>query len=133
MARKPDWIPDRKAFPKAVRVAVLKRSGGMCELPGCGAVGAEFDHYPKPVAFGGESVLENCRLLCRPHNADLGVETAAQAAEADRKGGRTGQYARQQRRKEKGVKSKFQSRGFSKTHRKKLNGTVERIYPSDEV
>lgn len=126
MQRRPDWIPARKAFPKAVRVAVLKRSGGMCELPGCGAVGAEFDHYPKPVAFGGESVLENCRLLCRYHNAMLGVETAGQAAEADRKGGRTGQYARQQRRKSAGKSSKLKSAGFSKKHRKKMNGTVER-------
>lgn len=126
MQRRPDWIASRKAFPKAVRVAVLKRSGSMCELPGCGAVGAEFDHYPKPVAFGGESVLENCRFLCRHHNAELGAETATQAAQADRKGGRTGQYARQQRRKEKGLTG-LRSQGFSKTHRKKMNGTVEKI------
>lgn len=127
MQRRPDWIAPRKAFPKAVRVAVLKRSGSMCELPGCGAVGAEFDHYPKPVAFGGESVLENCRFLCRQHNAELGAETATQAAEADRKGGRTGQWARQKRRKEAGGSSKLRSQGFSKTHRKKMNGTVEKI------
>lgn len=131
MSRRPDWIPERKAFPKAVRVAVLKRSGGMCELAGCESVGREFDHFPVPVAFGGESVLENCRYLCREHNAEFGVETAEQAARADRKGGRTGQWARQQRRKEAGKSSKIQNRGFSKTHRKKLNGTVERIHPAD--
>lgn len=133
MSRRPDWIPPRKAFPKAVRVAVLKRSGGMCELPGCGAVGAEFDHYPKPVAFGGESVLENCRLLCRCHNAMFGVETAEQTVTADRKGGRIGQYARQQKRKAKGQGSKLRSQGFRKDIRRKMNGTVERVQTSDSV
>lgn len=133
MSRRPDWIPKRKAFPKSVRVAVLKRSGGMCELDGCSAPGKEFDHYPKPVAFGGESVLENCRLLCREHNAELGVETASQAAEADRKGGRAGQYARKQRRKEKGQSSKLRGQGFRKDLRRKMNGTVERVCPKNEV
>ncbi len=133
MSRRPDWIPKRKAFPKAVRVAVLKRSGGMCELEGCNSVGAEFDHYPKPVAFGGESVLENCRLLCRAHNAELGVETAGQAALADRKGGRAGQYAKQKRRKAKGQGSKLRSQGFRKDIRRKMNGTVERIERQTEV
>jgi len=131
MQRKPDWIDPRKAFPKAVRVAILKRSGGMCELPECCSVGAEFDHYPTPVAFGGESVLANCRFLCRFHNAELGVQTASRAAEADRKGGRTGQWARKQRRKEAGKESKLQGQGFSKKYRKKMNGTVERIEIED--
>jgi len=131
MQRRPDWIEPRKAFPKAVRVAVLRRCNSMCELPGCGAVGAEFDHYPTPVAFGGKSVLENCRFLCRAHNAMFGIETAGQAAQADRKGGRTGQWARQQRRKESGRSSKLQGQGFSRKYRKKMNGTVERIEIED--
>lgn len=126
MARRPEWIPKRTAFPKAVRAAVLKRSGAMCEIAYCGAVGDEFDHI-KPVAFGGESTLDNCRYLCRYHNAELGSETATRAAESDRKGGRTGQYARQQRRKESGRSGNLRSAGFSKTYRKKLNGTVEKI------
>lgn len=105
----------------------------MCEFPGCGEVGKEFDHYPKPVAFGGESVLENCRYLCRSHNAEFGVQTASDAAKADRQGGRSGQYARNKSRKEKGLASKLQGQGFSKTHRKKMNGTVERIEIEDQV
>jgi len=133
MSRKPDWIEDRKAFPKAVRAAVLNRSGGMCEIDGCAAVGAEFDHI-KPVAFGGESILDNCRLLCRYHNAGLGIETAAQAAKADRKGGRSGQYARLLKRKELGLNSKILNKGFNTKYRKKLNGKVElRDYPEPEV
>lgn len=127
MSRRPDWIEKRRAFPKDVRFEVLRRSKGMCELDGCTAVGKEFDHYPKPVAFGGESVLENCRFLCREHNAELGAETATQAAQADRKGGRSGQYARQQRRKDKGFGSTIKSQGFNKQYRKKMNGKVEKI------
>jgi 5-methylcytosine-specific restriction protein A len=108
VTRRPDWIPKRKPFPKAVQAEILKRSGGMCEMPGCGNVGKEFDHYPKPVAFGGESTLENGRLLCRPCNAETGTETAKDAAKADRQGGRSGQYARRQR----AGGSRIKSRGF---------------------
>lgn len=124
MARKPDWIAPRKAFPKEVRLAVLKRSGGMCEIEGCPKVGSDFDHII-PVAFNGPSTLENCRLLCRDHNAEKGGDEATRAAEADRKGGRTGQWARLQARKKAGQGSKIQGRGFSKQYRKKMNGTVE--------
>ena len=126
MTRRPDHIPKRKPFPKAVQAAILQRSGGMCEMPGCNAVGKEFDHYPKPVAKGGLSTLENGRLLCKPHNASTGIQTAKEVAKADRQGGRSGQYARRSRAKATGKHKQIQSAGFSKTLRRKMNGTTGR-------
>ena len=121
-SRRPDWIPDRKPFPKAVQVEVLKRSGGVCEMEGCNRVGKEFDHYPTPVAFGGPSTLENCRLLCRKCNQETGVETGQDAAKADRQAGRSGQYARRQKAKAEGRYRGIQSPGF-RGHRK-FNGQI---------
>ena len=96
MGRRPSHIPKRKPFPKAVKLAVLKRSGGSCEAEGCGNPGRDFDHIDA-VAFGGESTLENCQLLCRQCNADKAIDEARRAARADKKGGRSGQYARRKR------------------------------------
>lgn len=121
MTRRPDWIPKRKPFPKAVTEAVQERSGGTCEAEGCIRPGAEYDH-DLPVALGGESTLENCRLLCSVHHA---IKTAADVkaiAKADRASGRSGQYARRQR----AGGSRIKSRGFDATYRKKMDGTVER-------
>ena len=64
MTRRPDHIPTRKPFTKAIKAVVLKRSGGMCEAPDCTRPGKDFDHV-RPVAIGGESTLENCQLLFR--------------------------------------------------------------------
>lgn len=110
MSRRPDHIPKRKAFPKSVQAAILKRSGGMCEMPGCCSVGKEFDHYPKPVANGGPSTLANGRLLCRPHNASTGIQTAKDATKADKQAGRIGQYARRANAKAKGKHRSIPSR-----------------------
>jgi hypothetical protein len=126
MSRRPDHIPKRKAFPKSVQAAILQRSGGMCEMPGCKAVGKEFDHYPKPVAKGGLSTLENGRLLCKPHNASTGIQTAKDVAKADRQGGRSGQYARRAKAKAAGKHRQIQSPGFDTRYRKKLDGTTVR-------
>jgi hypothetical protein len=38
MSRRPDHIPRRKAFTRPVKAAVLQRSAGMCEAPGCDRV-----------------------------------------------------------------------------------------------
>ena len=120
MTRRPDHIEKRKPFPKAVRLAVLYRSQGVCEADGCSAVGKDFDHI-KAVAVGGKSTLENCRLLCRECNAADGVLVAKAAAKADRQGGRSGQYARRKRngpqlqsRNQWPTGRKIQSRGFGR-------------------
>jgi 5-methylcytosine-specific restriction protein A len=122
-SRRPDWIAKRKKFPKSVLVEVLRRSGNMCEMEGCTAVGSEFDHI-KPLAIGGDDSLENCRLLCRKCNAALGVETAKQVAKADRAGGRSGQHARRTRAKEAGTYRGIPRREFDKRFKKKLSGEV---------
>jgi hypothetical protein len=129
MSRRPDHIPKRRPFPKAVRAAILKRSGGMCEMPGCCSVGKEFDHYPIPVAMGGPSTLENGRLLCKPCNASTGIQTAKDAAKADRQGGRSGQKARRDRAKAKGKHRPIPSRPLrsgSKIQSRKFEERKER-------
>lgn len=100
-SRRPDHIPKRKSFPKAVKVAVLNRSAGMCEASDCTNVGRDFDHI-KPVAIGGKSDLQNCQFLCRKCNAAKGILEAREAAKADRAGGRSGQQARRARAKAEG-------------------------------
>ena len=121
MSRRPEHIPRRKAFPKPVKAAVLQRSAGMCEAPGCERVGRDFDHI-KPVATGGDNSLDNCQLLCRPCNASKGVTEAQDAAKSDRQGGRSGQYARRQRAKEEGRYKPIAGRGFAGS--RKFNGEV---------
>lgn len=125
MSRRPDHIPRRKAFTRPVKAAVLQRSGGMCEAPGCDRVGRDFDHV-RPVATGGDNSLGNCQLLCRPCNAAKGITEAQDAAKSDRQGGRSGQYARRLRAKEKGTYKPIPGRGFDRQWKRKLNGLVER-------
>lgn len=125
MTRRPDHIPRRKAFSKPVKAAVLQRSGGMCEAPGCTNVGRDFDHI-RPVAIGGDNSYDNCQLLCRKCNAAKGVQEAQEAAKADRQSGRSGQYARRLRAKEKGTYKPIPGRGFDRQWKRKLNGRVER-------
>lgn len=123
MSRRPEWIDERKPFPAAVRKAVAKRSGGVCEIEGCKEKATDFDHCPIPVAFGGPSTYENCRHLCREHNAAKGRVEAKMAIRADKMGGRIGQQARRKAGKTK----KIPSRGFDTRYRKKMNGqTVAR-------
>lgn len=113
MTRRPDHIPTRKPFSKAIKAAVLKRSGGMCEAEGCNRPGKDFDHV-KAVAFGGKSTEDNCQLLCRECNAEKGIQEGRDAAKADRQGGRSGQYARRQRAKANGTYRKIPGKPFAK-------------------
>jgi uncharacterized low-complexity protein len=64
----------RKAcVPAKVKREVVKRDEGKCQWPThgggiCGAtVRLEVDHVV-PRGRGGTSTVENCRILCRPHN-----------------------------------------------------------------
>jgi uncharacterized low-complexity protein len=66
----------RKAcVPAKVKRDVLKRDEGKCQWPThdggiCGATArAEIDHVV-PRGMGGPSTVENCRILCRPHNLE---------------------------------------------------------------
>jgi len=121
VSRRPSHIPRRKAFTRPVKAAVLQRSGGMCEAPGCDRVGRDFDHV-KPVAIGGDNSLDNCQLLCRPCNAAKGIVEGRDAAKADRQGGRSGQYARRQRAKEEDRYRPIAGRGFAGS--RKFNGEI---------
>jgi len=62
----------REHVPAHVQRAVWKRDGGRCVWPldGGGVCGSthqvELDHID-PVAKGGPSTIENCRVLCRVH------------------------------------------------------------------
>ncbi len=62
----------REHVPAHVMRAVWKRDGGRCQwaIDGGGICGSthqvELDHI-EPVARGGPSTIDNCRLLCRPH------------------------------------------------------------------
>ncbi len=125
MSRRPDYLPTRKPFSKAIKAAVLKRSGGMCEAPDCNRPGKDFDHV-KPVAIGGKSTEDNCQLLCRECNAAKGVQEARDAAKSDRAGGRSGQQARRARAKAAGKHKQIPSPGFDTRYRKKMNGTTVR-------
>lgn len=109
MSRRPDYLPTRKPFSKAIKAEVLKRSAGMCEMEGCNQVGRDFDHV-RPVAIGGASTLDNCQLLCRDCNAAKGIQEARDAAKSDRAGGRSGQQARRARAKEAGKHKAWPSR-----------------------
>ena len=113
MTRRPDHIPTRKPFTKAIKAVVLKRSGGMCEAPDCTRPGKDFDHV-RPVAIGGESTLENCQLLCRTCNAAKGIQEARDAAKADRSGMRSGQQARRARAKAAGTHKKMDAKPWPK-------------------
>jgi hypothetical protein len=59
--------------PAAVRRAVQERDGGCCawRLENGGVCGSkrrlQYDHV-RPKALGGESTVENVRLLCQAHN-----------------------------------------------------------------
>jgi len=70
--------PDRtkrpsRYIPADVRHAVERRDGGRCSYVSpdgtrcCETRNLEFDHI-KPFALGGESTVENLRLVCRGHN-----------------------------------------------------------------
>ena len=63
------------SVPAKVKREVLKRDGGRCQWPTgdggiCGAtVRLEVDHVT-PRGQGGPSTVENCRILCKPHNLE---------------------------------------------------------------
>lgn len=122
MTRRPAHIAPRKAFPVAVRNAVIARSGGVCEKQGCAGIAAEFDHGI-PVALGGASTFENCFHLCAECHRKKTALDVKLIAKADRVGGRSGQFARRQKAKAEGRHHPIKSRGFQGS--RKFNGEVK--------
>ena len=122
MTRRPDWIPPRKNFPKAVMDAVKARSGGVCEMRRCKRKACDVDHVIAD-AKGGPPTLENAMHLCEPCHARKTPIDVAAIAKSDRQGGRSGQAARRRRAKAAGKHRaipgrKLQSKPISKPIRK---------------
>lgn len=121
----------RENFSRALKRAAQKRSGGRCEvhlLPPdlteitgatCDRVAEEFDHVFAD-CLGGDASLENCAHLCKVHHK---VKTATdQKYRAKRNKHRIDREKRDKKRAQ--PKPKMQSRGFSKTLKRKFNGEV---------
>lgn len=75
----------RREFPRKVRAAAFLRANGACER--CGArlkVGeGEVDHV-LPDALGGEPVLANAEVLCRPCHAGKSADDVRRIRKSDR-------------------------------------------------
>lgn len=102
----------RQSFVGADGVRVAECAGGcgkhIARLSASGVwnklVPADFDHIDEQ-AHGGEHTLANCQALCSGPDSCHAKKTAefvSLNAAADRKAGRTGQYARRMERKARG-------------------------------
>ncbi len=103
----------RREFPRSVKVAAFKRSGGYCE--DCGqklfAGNIEYDHGQADF-FGGEPTLHNCRVICRGcHRSKTSASAPIMAK------------TRRQEAKNAGIR-KPKSRLWHPTLRKRMDGTV---------
>jgi len=118
----PEWIgatPDT-AIPPRVRLRVFEAHGGVCHISGRKIRAGEKWEADHVIALinGGENREANLApALSDKHKAKTAADVR-QKADVARK-----------RQKHLGIKTdsgrKLQSRGFDKTRRKKLNGTVE--------
>lgn len=125
IGREPEeWIgatPDTPV-PDRVKLRVFRRYDGRCYLTGTKIrTGDAWDvEHVKAVGLGGENRERNLRpALKEPHKVKTKADTA-RIRKADR-----------QARAHLGLKPKpkrpLKSRGFDKTRRKRMDGTVERI------
>ncbi len=65
-------VGKKRYIPKSVKLTALKRSNGKCQ--NCGSrEKLQFDHI-RPYAKGGQSKLENMRILCRNCNLREGIK-----------------------------------------------------------
>ena len=118
----PEWIgatPDT-AIPPRVRLRVFEAHGGVCHISGRKIRAGEKWEADHVIALinGGENREANLApALSDKHKAKTAADVR-QKADVARK-----------RQKHLGIKTdsgrKLQSRGFDKTRRKKMNGTVE--------
>ena len=119
----------RAEFTASIKRKAFQRSGGVCEvhrlphalgLPEtCDGVAKELDHI-MPCILGGEATLDNSAYLCKAcHRAKTDLDVADKSK-------RNRHRVRDDRPKpgwfQKG--RKLQSRGFDKTHTKRMDGTV---------
>jgi 5-methylcytosine-specific restriction protein A len=127
IGREPEeWIgatPDTPV-PDRVKLRVFRRYGGVCYLTDTRIkTGDAWDvEHVKAVGLGGENREGNLRpALKEPHKVKTKADTA-RIRKADRVA-----------KKHLGLKPKsktpIKSRGFDKSRRRRMNGTVERIVP----
>lgn len=118
--------PARRSLRAWETAQLMQQQAGFCA--GCGtklyAGFFDADHII-PLACGGTNDLTNFQLLCKVcHNAKSRGEDIPTAAKIRRLKGETGQRARRERNG-----SKLKNRGFDKSLRKRMDGTVERKEP----
>ena len=80
----------------------------------------QYDHI-LPLWLGGTNELDNIQALCMPCHSKKTCQEATIRAKNDRL-----IRAQKEGRGRKRRGQKLQSRGFDKTHRKKMNGDIER-------
>jgi 5-methylcytosine-specific restriction enzyme A len=105
-------MANRKEFSRKVRRQAIERAGGECENKACGAVlkigEAEVDHI-LPCELGGEPVLTNAQVLCKPCHKAKTATDVRRVRKSDR-----------QRDKDSGAikpKQAIQSSGFARKER----------------
>lgn len=63
-----------KEFSNATKAKAFERAGGCCQectrKVGTGGERAEYDHH-KPIWDGGDSSLDNCRVLCAHCHSEI--------------------------------------------------------------
>jgi 5-methylcytosine-specific restriction endonuclease McrA len=116
LAREKVGKTPRKAMTPARRARLLEKHGHVCAFRGCGVTsGLELDHII-PLALGGPDDDANLRPFCSEHHKAKTARDLGAIAKAKRLAGETCT----------GPKAKIRSRGFDKTHTKKLDGSVVR-------
>ena len=100
----------RRRLTKAARAAMLERQGGCCCVFGCTETEGLIEEHSVVFAWTGEAADQ---LMCPAHHK---LKTALDI-------GRIAKVKRL-RKGPKCAKRKIRSRGFDKTRRKKMDGTV---------
>lgn len=116
----------RHNFTPAQRRAAYERAGHICQGKDCGRPlsfsEAEIDHVQAD-GLCGPATLDNAECLCGPCHLAKTKTDVKRISKAKRQAlfHTTGRSSAKQHVK------RIQSKGFDKTWRKKMNGTVERV------
>jgi len=112
----------RRRLTPSQRAAIIERQGGLCALSGEPLEGrkVEYDHE-RPLSMGGEDTLDNLRAVTAEAHLAKTCGDLARLAKAKRC---ERFMAEGRHRKRRG--RPLQSRGFDKSLRKRMDGTVER-------
>lgn len=110
----------RQAIPKKLRAQCFALAGGKCEMCSVKLTGRwDCDHATAHFYTGAHDV-ENLQALCTACHKTKTLIDMGHIAKVRRQARETGQQARRDRRGH----GLIQSRGFSKTLRKRMDGSV---------